>query len=214
MISILTPTKNTRPEMLAKLIASVERNTYTDWELIIQNCGEELHHKNPKIKIYNEKDTGISNALNKAIAKSYGDLFVWLNDDDEIYSNMFEYITSHIGAAQWCYAKINIIGENRTWGFPWSFNIMKYWNVVAQPTTFWTRHAGQEIGAFDESCNLSTCMDYDFWFRLGQHFYPRFFDVILANYYFHPDAISIKQKDLQEEQAQKCREKYKHIYVA
>ena len=68
--SLITVTMGDRPHLLAKLKASLDAQTYRDFELIVVN-----HEEHPKFK------GGLSRARNFGIERASGDVLGFLDDD-------------------------------------------------------------------------------------------------------------------------------------
>jgi len=95
-ISVLTPVYNQTPRLLERMIASVEAQVYSDWELSIADDGstsaETLQtlkgHLDPqggKINIaFLGRNLGIAGATNAALYLSTGDFVALLDHDDEL----------------------------------------------------------------------------------------------------------------------------------
>lgn len=90
-ISIITATYNSA-STIRDTIESVLRQTYQDWELIIEDGLSkdetlaivreyELQCQN-RMRIFSEKDEGLYDAMNRGIARATGDIIGILNSDD------------------------------------------------------------------------------------------------------------------------------------
>jgi len=95
-ISILTPSYNSG-KFIEKNILSVLNQDYKNVEHIINdNCSDDQSHsifkKYKHLKISIEKDEGQSDALNKMINKSNGEIIGWLNADDFYQDNLFNLV--------------------------------------------------------------------------------------------------------------------------
>jgi glycosyltransferase len=98
LISIITPTYNSE-KTISRNINSVIGQKYSDFEhIIIDNLStdktiqiaQEIYTENnstPKLRIISEKDEGISDAFNKGIEESRGDIIAILNSDDSYFNN-------------------------------------------------------------------------------------------------------------------------------
>lgn len=209
--SILMPTYN-RPEFIKKAIASVLKQTHKDWELIIQNGGEQIEvPKDDRIRLFNEKDKGITDAMNKAMKKAIGDVFVWANDDDELVEDALEFINDNLRGLKWAYGKILRRNGNNTYeyGKSWNYDELKKHNIVPQPAVYWKKEVYDELGEMDEEQDLTS--DYEYWLRIGSKYEPQFFDRILAIYNEHDGQITNKIQDEQLKQAELTKKKYEHI---
>ncbi|MGI9118412.1 MAG: glycosyltransferase [Minisyncoccia bacterium] len=209
--SIIMPTFN-RPEFINRAINGVLNQTYQNWELIIQNGGDsilDIIPKDPRIILFEEKDAGITDAMNKGLKKATGDVFNWQNDDDCLRSDALETVFNSIGDRQWVYGFICMQGNggNQVWGQNWEgLTKLKQANHVPQPSVFWTRKALNEVGFMCEEEDLVS--DYEYWLRLGSIFEPLFINKVLADYYIHGNQITVKQMDEQLAQAKRTSKKY------
>ena len=88
-ISVVLPTHN-RIEFLREAIASVQRQTWADWELIVVDDGSQpsaprctADDSNQPVKwLRNESAQGLSGARNRGMAAAEGDIVIFLDDDD------------------------------------------------------------------------------------------------------------------------------------
>ncbi|MDB5146540.1 MAG: glycosyl transferase family 2 [Mucilaginibacter sp.] len=93
--SVLTPSYNTG-KYIERAIKSVLAQKYTNWEHIVID-GASDDNTIDILKIYphliwiSAPDQGQSDAMNKAFAKSTGDIIIYLNADDELKSNALEH---------------------------------------------------------------------------------------------------------------------------
>lgn len=97
-ISVLTPSYNTG-NYIEKAIKSVLAQNYNNFEHIIvdgvsQDNTIDVLRKYTHLNWISEPDKGQSDAMNKAFNLSTGDIIVYLNADDELMPNVFEYIIS------------------------------------------------------------------------------------------------------------------------
>ena len=91
MISVVIPTYNEK--QLPRAIQSVQKNTVTDWELLIVDDGStddteewvsELADQDGRIRYIPLSHHGVSAARNKGIDEAAGDAIVFLDADDEL----------------------------------------------------------------------------------------------------------------------------------
>jgi glycosyltransferase involved in cell wall biosynthesis len=97
-ISILTPSFNSAP-YIDRAIRSVLVQDYANWEHIIMDGGStdgtlDILKKYPHLIWISEKDSGQSDAMNKAFQKSTGQLIIYLNADDEFHPGLFSVFIS------------------------------------------------------------------------------------------------------------------------
>jgi glycosyltransferase len=89
MISIVTPTFNCQSS-IEKTLKSLAYQSYKNFEvIIIDNCSVDqtlnvakTFSQKLNLKIFSEKDSGISDAFNKGISKASGEIVAILNSDD------------------------------------------------------------------------------------------------------------------------------------
>lgn len=104
-ISIITATYNSAATVRDTL-ESVMRQTYQDWELIIEDGAsqddtlaivrEYEARSNGRIHVYSEQDNGLYVAMNRGIAHATGEVIGVLNSDDFYYD---EYVLEDINQA-------------------------------------------------------------------------------------------------------------------
>lgn len=103
MVTVIIPTHN-RKEMLERAIASVQNQTYKDFELIVisdnstdetNNFLQSLNYPNFKYFI-NTTSKGASAARNIGIQNSSGEYIAFLDDDDEWYDFHLEILVRKI----------------------------------------------------------------------------------------------------------------------
>lgn len=89
---------------IARSIRSVLAQTYGNWELIIVNDGSEdsteqtaqaFAKDDPRIRIINQRNQGVSVARNRGIEETTGDLLMFLDADDWFERDAFEVVISN-----------------------------------------------------------------------------------------------------------------------
>ncbi len=106
MISIITPTFNSEKTIVGNAQSIIDQS-YQEFEhIIVDNLSEDdtiakveyVYNKNGlsnRLKIIREKDEGISDAFNKGILASEGDIIAVLNSDDKYFNNfVFEKVNA------------------------------------------------------------------------------------------------------------------------
>ena len=190
--SIIMPTFN-RPELINRSIISILNQNYKDWELIIQNGGEKLYlpYEDKRIKLFNEKDSGITDAMNRGMKRATGDVFCWCNDNDEMAEGTLKWVSENL-EKDWGYGLINMTDGNggHLWGDirpERTLQDLLGGNFVPQPSVFWTRKAYEEVGEMSKDHDLTS--DYDYWIRLWKFQEPQKFERVMADYNLHPKQI-------------------------
>lgn len=97
-VSIIVPTYNGE-KYIKKCVESIMNQTYSNIEIIIVNDGstdstkkiiEELKRKDNRIKLYSNKNKGVSFSRNFGIDKSTGEYIFFVDSDDHIKPNTIE----------------------------------------------------------------------------------------------------------------------------
>jgi glycosyltransferase involved in cell wall biosynthesis len=171
LISVITVVYNAEKH-IEGCIQSVAQQTYQNIEYIVVDGGSKdrtldiVKQYLPHIhKWTSEPDTGISNAMNKAIAQASGDYLVFLHADDYFESNeaVEKALASIDDDTDVILADI-LFGKNLKRQISQGFNIrMNFKTGVFHQGCFCSKALFAEIGNFDE--NLKIAMDYDFFLR-------------------------------------------------
>lgn len=181
-ISIITPAFNSG-KTIEKTILSVLSQNYNNLEYIIidgassDNTLEIVEKYRDKISyIVSEKDSGISEAFNKGIALSTGEIIGIINSDDYLLPGALNTVAQAYDGITDIYQG-NILLENPETGFicreiPSShFPTMPFFCHVAHQGMFVTRKAYSSFGFYDETIRWP--MDLEFLMRadrLGARF--------------------------------------------
>jgi GT2 family glycosyltransferase len=91
--SIVVPTYNTTTDLLSRMLASVQAQWYSDWQLILTDDASPHAEtrafleriRDPRVEVLLlEKNSGISGATNVGLQRATGDYVVFLDHDDEL----------------------------------------------------------------------------------------------------------------------------------
>jgi glycosyltransferase involved in cell wall biosynthesis len=167
-----------------------------------------------------EPDRGLSDAMNKGVARARGEWIGWLNADDYYLPGALERVRAALAAesgAVWLTAPCLIVDgsgrEIRRGVTRYKRFFLRHYgrrsllvqNYVAAPSTFVRRSALLEAGGFDERFRYS--MDYDLWLRLARRADPVVLDEPVAAFRMAGDSLSMTGFERQfEEHAQNARE--------
>ena len=97
-VSIITPAFNVQ-DYIEKFIISVQKQKYTDWELIIIDDGstdstpmiiDEFSVLDERIKVYHKKNEGVGVARNIGIKMAKGKYVIFADSDDELAPGSLE----------------------------------------------------------------------------------------------------------------------------
>ncbi len=208
-ISIITPSFN-QGRFIERTIESVLRQDYPNVEHIVVDGGSRdetidiLKKYEGSLKWISEKDEGQTDAINKGIGMSTGDIIAYLNSDD-VYEpgallRVGEYFAAH-PEIMWLTGKCRIIDEHdrEIRGMitayknfllrHFSYEMLLVTNPVSQPATFWRRELVREFGLFDVNEHL--VMDYEYWLRIGRRYGPGILDEYLARFRVHGGAKTV-----------------------
>lgn len=101
-VSIIIPIYNSE-NYLDKCIGSAVSQTYDDIEIILVNDGSTdgsgnicnaYASKDPRIRLINQKNAGVSSARNRGLDEASGDLITFIDGDDHVESDYVEYLVS------------------------------------------------------------------------------------------------------------------------
>lgn len=208
--SIITCTYNSG-KYLSKNIKSVTKQTFKDYEhIFIDGFSKDMTlliiekyirtDKN-KIKLYNRKPSGISDAMNEGIKHAKGQYILVLHSDDRLHdNNVFKNIRSYLVRnpdLDWIYGKISVIDEDgkKIGDFPsrkiYKFFpgfFLKYYNVIPHQAVFIKKNIFKEHGLFDKT--LSSKMDFDYWLRIRTKTKWKFYDRVISDFMVRKGAQS------------------------
>jgi glycosyltransferase involved in cell wall biosynthesis len=88
LVSVIVPTYN-RADTIKRAIASVQAQTFQDWELIVVDDGSTddtssvIAGLDPRMVVIRQENQGISGARNTGLMSSTGQYIAFLDSDDE-----------------------------------------------------------------------------------------------------------------------------------
>jgi glycosyltransferase involved in cell wall biosynthesis len=205
-ISIITPSYN-QAAFIERTIKSVLAQEYPNLEYIIIDGGSTdgtlqiLEKYKDRIRWISESDKGQSDAINKGLCMSSGDILGYLNSDDTLLPGALKAVgkffmehPEHIWVTG--YAKIINECDKEISSYIRAYknfllrnyhpNMLLVINFIAQMSTFWRKAATLEIGEFSTAHHL--VMDYDYWLRLQSICPPGVLQQDLSCFRVHPDA--------------------------
>jgi len=188
MISIVMPVKNAAP-FLEECIDSIINQSYIDWELIAVNDHSsdesfdlisDYAKEDGRIKVFNNKGSGIIEALRMAFSKSQGQYISRMDADDIMPTNKLEILLMHLTsqkAPSVCIGKVEYfsehdLGEGYQKYAQWlndltiqNRNFLEIYKECVVPSPNWLMRKIDfiKIGAFDSEFYPE---DYDLCFRM------------------------------------------------
>lgn len=179
-ITVYIVTKN-RFQLLEKALASVEAQTFRDFEIIVVDDGSvdltpgflSVYESGVKFRFFrNEVSKGAPAARNKAISEAEGEFITGLDDDDRFHTERLTKLMKAWDDSLSAVSSDDIFvreAKQIVWRKPQnvSFNDLLYRNLIGNQVLTRTEYL-REIGGFDE--NLVAAQDYDLWLRLTEKF--------------------------------------------
>ena len=192
-VSILTPTLD-RPEFLARCIASVLRQTHTDWEQIVYNVGSPAEvPDDPRILYHVGERRGPAADFQSALDLATGDIIHPLADDDRLPAHALETALAALGTADWLNAKTVIVNRD---GYPLHLRGGRIEHLeetrrggyMLGGSVYWRKNLSDELGGFNP--DFDGAADFDLYQRFLAHSEPRLIPDILYLYTDHEQTDS------------------------
>lgn len=177
-ISIVTPSFN-QGRFIERTLRSVADQGIEGLEHVIMDGGSRdttvdvLRGFRPAVRWVSEPDRGQTDALNKGIRASSGEIIGWLNSDDVYYPGAIDRVLRAFdehpdvdviyGMADHIDIDDQAFEEYPT--EPWNLDHLQERCFICQPALFWRRRLIRTHGLPDDT--LQYCMDYEYWLRLG-----------------------------------------------
>ena len=179
LVSIVTPSYN-QGRFLRRTIDSVLSQDYPRVEYFVIDGGSTdesvdiLRSYGDRFFWLAERDRGQTDAINKGLRQSRGDVVAYLNSDDVLLPGAITSAVERLRAhPEWDLVYGNayhideadvVLGEYPT--APFSFDRLLQDCCICQPAAFWRRGLLDRVGLFDDS--LHYAMDYEYWMRLDR----------------------------------------------
>lgn len=214
-ISVIMSIKNDEGNYLSQSIESILNQSFVNFEFIIILDGSDKntiqkvqYYKNldPRLRIFNQKNLGLTKSLNIAIRKSRADLIVRQDYDDVSELNRLEYLYKFmlknldiVLLGSNC-SKINeknvIIGKIKV-----ECNHIKlkkkisYFNPLIHPSVIFRKKILSEFNFYNE--NFSVSQDYELWSKVSKKYKISNINYYLLRLRIHKKSISNKNNFLQ-----------------
>lgn len=200
-VSVIIPAYNSM-KYLPESLASVFRQSFTNWEVIIVNDGSSDHIvewftgiKDTRVKLISQPNQGVSVARNTGIVNSQGEYIAFLDADDIWEATKLEEQVvcldnnSEVGLVHTWWAVIN--PESKPTGRLMKFNTEgNVWKELVERNTLACssvilRRSCLDVGLFTPGLNFAE--DWDLWLRIAATYPFKLIKKPLLLYRQHPN---------------------------
>ncbi|MFN4258708.1 MAG: glycosyltransferase [Gemmataceae bacterium] len=182
-VSVILPTWN-RAEMIMAAIASVCRQAYPHWELLVIDDGSTdatpevlAAITDPRVRVIRQEHAGCGVARNRGLAESRGDIIAYIDSDNVWYPTYLEEVVAAFDAApdRQCLYLLQLVNngpEQTTYlrGEPFDRERIRHANWIDLNVFAHRRTIAERRGGFDPQ--LHCLIDWDFIQRLAQDSEP------------------------------------------
>lgn len=185
VISTIIPCYN-QAHFLPAAIRTLQDQSFTSWEAIIvndgssdetQNIAEKLAREEPRVRVIQQENRGLSGARNSGIRAARGTYIHLLDSDDLLHPQAYEWLMAGIGTDQQTLAvmkfaffendpakDLTTVGTEREYE-PFIPRLIEK-NLGTCHAYLSPRSLVMEVGGFDESTRAG---EEDLWLRLALH---------------------------------------------
>jgi glycosyltransferase involved in cell wall biosynthesis len=178
-VSVVTPSFN-QGQFIRRTLESVAGQSDAEIEHVVYDGGSTddtvnvLKGFGRGVRWVSEPDKGQTDAVNKGIGNTDGEIIGWLNSDDIYYPGAIARVVAFFDGhpdVDVVYGMADHIdlSDHAFEAYPtepWSVARLRDTCIICQPAAFFRRRVVAQHGLLDE--NLHFCMDYEFWLRLAK----------------------------------------------
>jgi glycosyltransferase involved in cell wall biosynthesis len=197
LVSIIMPAYNAE-ETIKESIQSVINQTYGNWELLVVNDGSSDNtvaiiesYEDARIKLINQKNSGVSSARNNALRQAIGEYVSFLDSDDLWVETKLEVQMQYLqeNNLKFVYSKsYSFLNDSDNIKKAFKFVKLDFkdreeiliYDFIPILTVVFHKSILKEVGLFDES--LQGTEDWDLWIRVLQKYEAGLIDKYLAKY--------------------------------
>jgi len=217
-VGVIVPTLGSRPKTLRRTLVSIRGQVQSVSIVAPKDTHEKLQKDFAGLFDYllEDPNKGLSAAINHGFKQQNSDIIFtsWLGDDDYLEPNSVSHTLGAFESNPGCsavYGKCNYVDEHGTTLFSQNTgNLAKYIleigpDLVPQPGSIIRAELLREVGYLDESLKLA--FDYDMFLRLKKRGKLVFVNETLANFTWHGDSLSVRQRGQSLKEAKLVRRK-------
>ncbi|MGI4755570.1 MAG: glycosyltransferase family 2 protein [Janthinobacterium lividum] len=203
-LSIIIPTYNSG-ETIVRCLQSIEMQVFQDYEIVVQDGRStdqtlklvaDFHQAHPHrtIRCAQETDSGVYDAMNKAMQRAKGRWLYFLGSDDELFSrNCLQEVlgTEYSEEVGVLYGNVRMVDlscspqKNSLYDGPFTLKKLLSRNICHQ-SMFYRKELTERVGFYDPK--YKTWADWDYNVRSWSCALFRYVDVTVAN--FHLGGLS------------------------
>lgn len=204
VVSVVIPCWN-QGGFLGDAIESVLAQTYRHVEIIVvddgsTDCTAAVAARFPCVRCISQQNQGLAAARNAGLARSTGDLVVFLDADDRLLPDALEIGARRMtadtrlafvaGRSRFIAADGTPLGtlQPRRGGAPYLALLRR--NTIRNPAmVMFRRRVLEAVGGFDPRVNA--CADYDMYLRISRAYPVVFHEAVVAEYRKHAENMSL-----------------------